>query len=119
MWCLLGLLNSLVANYLVRLQVTTHVTTSLMSRLPVPRPPSSSMTFKAVASHARHLASAGCDGAPGAYAQLNAFAATAYGISVEQYRHIVDTFPLLDADLRSQCVAAFARKHGNTETRKP
>ena len=25
-WCLLGLMNSLVANYLVRLNVTTHVT---------------------------------------------------------------------------------------------
>ena len=29
-YCLLALLNSLVANYLVRLQVTTHVTSSLM-----------------------------------------------------------------------------------------
>ena len=37
-WCLLGLLNSFVANYLVRLQVTTHVTTALLARLPVPRP---------------------------------------------------------------------------------
>ena len=37
-YCLLALLNSLVANYLVRLQVTTHVTTALMARLPVPRP---------------------------------------------------------------------------------
>ena len=31
------MLNSFVANYLVRLQVGTHVTASLMSRLPVPR----------------------------------------------------------------------------------
>ena len=37
-WCLLGLLNSFVANYLVRLQVMTHVTATLMARLPVPRP---------------------------------------------------------------------------------
>ena len=37
-WCLTGLLNSLVTNYLVRLQMSTHVTAALMARLPVPRP---------------------------------------------------------------------------------
>ena len=35
---LCGVLNSFVANYLVRQRVTTHVTARIMSRLPVPRP---------------------------------------------------------------------------------
>ena len=39
---LCGMLNSLVANYLVRLRVTTHVTAGIVSRLPVPRPPADS-----------------------------------------------------------------------------
>ena len=30
-------MNSLVANYLVRLRVMTHVTTATMARLPVPQ----------------------------------------------------------------------------------
>ena len=34
---LCGLFNSLVVNYLVRLRVTTHVTTTIVERLPVPR----------------------------------------------------------------------------------
>ena len=33
------LLNSFVANYLVRLWVTTHLGTTTVERLPVPRPP--------------------------------------------------------------------------------
>ena len=46
MWCLLGLMNSFVANYLVRLNVTTHVTAALMARLPVPRPAEGSTAFE-------------------------------------------------------------------------
>src|SRR4029079_16683098 len=34
---LCGILNSFVANYLVRLRVGTHVTVSIIERLPVPR----------------------------------------------------------------------------------
>ena len=33
---LCGLFNSFVVNYLVRLRVSTHVTTALVERLPVP-----------------------------------------------------------------------------------
>ena len=44
-WCLLGLMNSFVANYLVRLNVTTHVTAAMMARLPVPRPAEGSAAF--------------------------------------------------------------------------
>jgi hypothetical protein len=33
-----GMLNSFVANYLVRLRVSTHVTAGIIDRLPVPRP---------------------------------------------------------------------------------
>ena len=60
-WCLLGLLNSLVANYLVRLNVTTHVTAALMSRLPVPDPRRARAPFDRLVALARSLASTGID----------------------------------------------------------
>ena len=84
-WCLLALLNSLVANYLVRLQVTTHVTTALMSRLPVPRPARESRSFRRLGALARTLAASGITDESVAYAELNAIAARLYGISREQY----------------------------------
>ncbi len=117
MWCLLGLMNSLVANYLVRLQVTTHVTTALMSRLPMPRPATGSRPFKRLAHLARQLSVRGIEADEAGYAELNAIAARLYGVSLDQYRHIVETFPLLDQQLRSACVTAF-NQHGNTEARK-
>ena len=54
-WCLLGLLNSFVANYLVRLQVTTHVTTALMARLPVPRPRENTAQFDRLVELAKRI----------------------------------------------------------------
>ncbi len=59
-WCLLGLLNSFVANYLVRLQVTTHVTTALMARLPVPRPRDDTSEFDRLVALAKRIAIAAC-----------------------------------------------------------
>ena len=79
-WCLLGLLNSLVANYLVRLNVTTHVTAALMSRLPVPKPAADSRAFERLVTLARSLASTGIDGDADDYAELNAIAADLYGV---------------------------------------
>ena len=119
-WCLLALLNSLPANYLVRLSVTTHVTTALMARLPVPRPPRTSVAFSELVTLARRLAEKGIDAAPDAYARLNAIAAGLYRFTTEQYEHVVASFPLLSEHLRSQCVTAYihhteTQKHGNTE----
>ncbi len=112
-WCLLALLNSLVANYLVRLNVTTHVTTALMARLPVPRPARASSAFGELVALARTLSAKGIDAAPDAYARLNAVVAGLYGLSSDQYRHVVATFPLLSEDLRDQCLVAYMH---HTET---
>jgi hypothetical protein len=106
-WCLLGLLNSLVANYLVRLNVTTHVTVSLMARLPVPRPPAGSRTLERIASLARALSLSGIVDESGEYAELNAIAAVLYGVSTDQYAAILDSFPLLSKTLRDLCFAAY------------
>jgi len=105
-WCLLALLNSLVANYLVRLGVTTHVTTALMSRLPVPRPDHDSPVFAMLVSLARSLSRTGVDAAPDQFARLNAIVANLYGLTEKQYEHVVESFPLLPLDLRSACLKA-------------
>ena len=118
-WCLLALLNSLIANYLVRLNVTTHVTTALMARLPVPRPPDGSAEFRELAALARGLADTGIESAPDAYARLNAIVARLYQLTPEHYQHVVETFPLLPEGLRRCCCDQYmlrteSQKHGNT-----
>jgi hypothetical protein len=117
-YCLLALLNSLVANYLVRLHVTTHVTTSLMARLPVPRPGAGSPTFAELVSLARTLERDGLTNTD-AYARLNALVADLYRLSSAHYQHVVSTFPLLSEELRRAAVAEYERatetpRHGET-----
>jgi hypothetical protein len=99
-WCLLGLLNSLVANYLVRLRVTTHVTTATMARLPVPRPAAGTPAFDALVSLSRRLSVDGIGGAPDDYARLNAVAARLYGLTSDQLAHVLGTFPLIPISIR-------------------
>jgi hypothetical protein len=107
-WCLTGLLNSLVANYLVRLQMNTHVTTTLMARLPVPRPGPGTIGHRSLVECARRLARChSLEDDAEAYARLNAVAARLYGLTPTDYAHVVSTFPLLPAALRERCVAAF------------
>ena len=120
------MLNSLVANYLVRLNVTTHVTASLMSRLPVPKPAESRHSIDS-SSLARALAATGVDANSDDYAELNAIAAGLYGVTPEQYASIVDCFPLLSQVAPGACpltsgygadVTTFTetRKHRSTES---
>jgi hypothetical protein len=105
-YCLLALLNSLVANYLVRLQVTTHVTASLMSRVPVPCPDAGSLDRRDLITLARELEQTGI-GNLDAYARANAIAARLYGLTRDEYAHVVSTFPLLSEETRVSCLAAF------------
>jgi hypothetical protein len=98
-WCLCALLNSLVANYLIRLRVSTHVTLALMERLPVPRPLDGSTLFLELADLARQLShtNTGTD----AYARLQARAAQAYGLDQVQFNYVLGTFPLIDENTRN------------------
>ena len=108
-WCLLGLLNSLVANYLIRLRVTTHVTAATMARLPVPKPVPESIEFKTLVATARRLSKTGIDAGAAEYARLNAVAAQLYGLTSDQFDYMLATFPLLAAELRDRCLAEFNR----------
>src|SRR6185369_11959768 len=53
---LCGLFNSLVVNYLVRLRVSTHVTTGIVERLPIPRPDDAPRACREIGAMARLLA---------------------------------------------------------------
>lgn len=107
-WCLTGLLNSLVTNYLVRLQMSTHVTAALLARLPVPRPDAATGAHRRLVDCARALApTRAVDENLPAFAELNAVSARLYGLSSDEYRHLVATFPLLSDELRHACVEAF------------
>ena len=54
-WFLCGLFNSLVVNYLVRIWVTTHVTTSIVERLPIPTEGQAGQSFREIARWAHAL----------------------------------------------------------------
>ena len=110
LWCLLGLMNSFVANYLVRLNVTTHVTASLMARLPVPRPAEGSPAFDELVGLSQALAT-DFEGEPEKYAMLNAIAANAYGLTIEEYQYVAGTFPLIGEEIRSTSVAMLSSLH--------
>ena len=102
---LCGMLNSFVANFLVRLQVGTHVTASLMSRLPVPRPPRAAPEFATVVACADRLRASPSDGA--AHARLQACAARLYGLNGQQFAHVLESFPLVERAERAAVLTAF------------
>ena len=107
---LCALLNSFVANYLVRLRVNTHVTVALVSKLFVPVVREGHPLFEALRSRAEWLtrASMPVEEAP-QYAELQALAAHAYQITREEFMHIVGTFPLIPEGVRAASIEAFAR----------
>ena len=110
-WCLLGLMNSMVANFLVRPRVMTHVTAALMARLPVPRPQSNSPGFSELAGLSKVIAREGVSRAWREYARLNAVAGIEYGLTLDQFSYVTDTFPLIDEVIRAHAREQFALLH--------
>jgi hypothetical protein len=109
------LLNSFVANWLVRLWVTTHLGTSTVERLPVPRPPASSAAGGRLrALGLRLLTSAGQDA--GAHAEAQGLAAALYGLDPGEFALVLDTLPLVDAGVKA--AAADCHRHLAPGTRR-
>ena len=101
---LCGVFNSLVANYLVRMRVGTHVTAAVIDRLPAPRPSRDSALFREIAGLSRDLARR--DDAE-AYARLQAAAARLYGLDEEAFAHVLDAFPLVPRASREAALLLF------------
>ena len=104
---LCALLNSYVANYLVRRRVTTHVTAGIISRLPVPLIQRGSRWFDEL-SVAVSTLEGGDD--PGAAAVVQAVVAEAYGLDADDLAHVLATFPLVPADQRAAAMDLFLRR---------
>jgi methylase of polypeptide subunit release factors len=105
---LCALLNSFVANYLVRFRVNTHVTVSLVSRLPVPGLDPYGRDFARLAALARTLMHSPtvAEQQP-EYCELQALVAHLYGLSEAHFAHVLSTFPLMPSDVRARCLEEF------------
>jgi len=107
---LCALLNSFVANYLIRLRVHTHVTASLLSRLPVPCIGPDHPAFDRLDTVAQLLAKSSNVEASLEYAELHAVAARLYGLTAQEFEHILTTFPLIDQSTRKAALQRFTRE---------
>jgi Eco57I restriction-modification methylase len=104
---LCAILNSFVANYLVRMRVGTHVTVSIMERLPVPRPAVDSLQFRRIAKLADRVIRTR---SLRAVADIHASVAHLYHLSSDQFQHVLDTFPLVPSDERTSAMQAYLRQ---------
>ena len=122
---LCGLLNSYVANYLVRFRVNTHVTVSLISRLPVPLIEPDDPAFNRIAALVKILmkgstkrgGDGGVRGTPGARRRSYT------DLTPVDFEHVLSTFPLVPerdpvgGTLRVQG-RSLITGHGGTKTRR-
>jgi len=97
---LCGLLNSFVANFLVRLWVTTHLGSATVERLPVPRPAAASEAAGRLRDLGRDLLRAGGRD-PSAAAEVQGLAAMLYGLSPAEFDLVLGSFPLVEEHLRA------------------
>lgn len=103
-WLLCALFNSLVVNFLVRMRVTTHVTTAIVERLPIPREDQLAETADDLVAAAHHLSH---DHNVALFARLNAQVAKIYQLRESEFAHVLDTFPLIDRVERDVMFAEF------------
>jgi len=94
---LCGLFNTFIVNYLVRTRVTTHVTTATVERLPIPPPGYSPAAEREIAGLARLLSRRD---EPAAFSRLQALAASLYQLTTDEFRHVLNTFPLMPEQVR-------------------
>jgi len=109
---LCALLNSFVANYLIRLRVNTHVTVALVSRLPVPVVHGSDPAFARLAALSRALTDGrGPVEEMREYAELQALVARLYRLTETDFEHVLATFPLIPAEVRQRALLEFRNFH--------
>jgi hypothetical protein len=113
-YLLCGLFNSFVLNYLVRLRVSTHVTTALVERLPVPTRADAPRATREIAALARIL-SRRRD--PIVAACLQARVAAVYQLTTEEFAHVLSTFPLVPQTQRDEALDVFCSA-GTTNSRR-
>jgi N-6 DNA Methylase/Eco57I restriction-modification methylase len=103
---LCGMLNSFVANYLIRLVMTTHLGSSTVEALRVPKPGYDTPAFIQVVESTRMLEKSE---SPLEYAKLQAVAAWCYGLTQADFIHVLSTFPLVPAAERREALEEFRK----------
>ena len=101
---LCAMFNSFVANYLVRMRVSTHVTAALIEQLPLPRPSRTDPAFIELAKLSRQLSEH--DRAE-SRARQQALVAQLYGVEVREFSHLLEGFPLVSRDERDGALEMF------------
>jgi hypothetical protein len=103
---LCAMLNSYVANYLVRQVMTTHLGSATVEALRVPKPRYDSPLFEQVVDLAHQLrrTDAGMT-----HARVQALAARCYGLTEDEFGHVLTTFPLIDPSQRGSALEEFRR----------
>jgi hypothetical protein len=109
---LAALLNGYVANFLVRLRVSTHVTATIMSKLRVPLVPPSSPAFARLQRLAAALTEAPDPETHPAHASLQAAVASAYALDATDFARVLETFPLVPRTVRDDCLRRFVEGGG-------
>lgn len=104
---LCAMLNSYVANYLVRQVMTTHLGSSTVEALRVPKPRYDSPLFLEILELAHTLRVAP---AFPAHARLQALAARSYGLTEDEFAHVLSTFPLVATADRQSAFDQFHRQ---------
>ncbi|HKE83828.1 MAG TPA: N-6 DNA methylase [Vicinamibacterales bacterium] len=108
---LCALLNSFVANYLIRMRVNTHVTVALVSKLPVPVIRAGHPLFERLCTLTESLmhSTADVEHMP-EYAELQALIAAAYGVTVVEFEHVLSTFPLIPRSVKDESLERALRR---------
>lgn len=101
---LCAIFNSFIANYLVRMRVSTHVTTAVIEQLPAPKPARADPAFGELAALAQQLSA---DDRPDLRARHQALAAALYGLDVAAFSHVLEGFPLVSRCEREQALEMF------------
>jgi hypothetical protein len=84
--------------------VTTHVTTATVEQLPIPTAEAVPSALKEIAALGRLLTKRFDREA---FAILNARVAALYQLSADEFRHVLDTFPLVAIEERDEAFRAF------------
>lgn len=106
---LCGLFNSLVVNYFVRMRVTTHVTTAVVERLPIPTKEECPSAFRAIAALSRGLTRRWN---LEHWVRLQTLAAEIYQLSDNELQHVLDSFPLIPKEDRDRVFREFTSRRG-------
>ena len=104
---LCAMLNSYVANYLVRQVMTTHLGSATVEGLRIPKPSYDSPAFEEIVelSHSLRNTFSARD-----YARVQALAAACYGLTGAEFAHVLGTFPLVDQAERNAALEQFCHQ---------